>query len=759
MNRTQPTRAIVLFIYLIVLFVLNYLAFRQWLPETNYKGLWFYTGIASILLGNLLVTPFYTKPVDAISYSVFSLIAIFLVNDWINWNAIDKTIYIVAVSFQLFIVVISFINILTKDSQKPFGQKISKTCFILSETFGNQKVVFSVVILYALIVFHRSSTNEMFFITIAWVLIVVIEPDKHIINLYSRIQRIWHKITNLEHVGYISAYQMPNMILIKQPEDAYTNFGTIIMYKDSHASLKLGLTLNYVGRDEELLLRAIEVDAPNDILKSIKENTSFLSSNFVAYLDYFEENPEDKNRIQFLNKVDELIGIVDDQTNVERLKFEVFHDDEIETGSIVEAEVNGELVLYQVLDGYTHEDIVVQRNKYGYAKAQAMKIGIWDYTSNKFETNNWIPKINSPVFLKKSEGYKPEIDTIGHFPNTNFKIRIENVNELVTHNTAILGILGIGKSMLSIEIVERLIAEKIKVICVDLTDQYAKELACYYDVEWHNKSYENIRNAGLENKDNFDDQPKEGGSVKNLTSALEDDINDFLHNDDKHYLKIYNPTEFLASKQLFEPKSYKNGPGKDDWKRTAPLWDVTPVEITSIISETTLKLLQDQTSDSARACLVFEEAHSLAPEWTSVATEGDKAATNRTARAILQGRKYGLGCLLITQRTANVTKSILNQCNSIFAMRIFDDTGINFISNYIGNDYAEKLPSLRERQAVFYGKSSSCENPVLIRLNDRYKFLEAFREKYPPPEYKENDSQDLNSKNNSPREENDDLPF
>lgn len=138
-------------------------------------------------------------------------------------------------------------------------------------------------------------------------------------------------------------------------------------------------------------------------------------------------------------------------------------------------------------------------------------------------------------------------------------------------------------------------------------------------------------------------------------------------------------------------------------------------------------------SDAARVCLVYEEAHSLVPEWNSVAFDGDKTATAGTARAILQGRKYGMGCLLITQRTANVTKTILNQCNTIFAMRTFDDTGKEFLSNYVGRDYAETLSSLPERQAVFYGRASSCENPVLIRLNDKDVFRKTFRTKFPPP--------------------------
>src|SRR6266852_2163954 len=154
---------------------------------------------------------------------------------------------------------------------------------------------------------------------------------------------------------------------------------------------------------------------------------------------------------------------------------------------------------------------------------------------------------------------------------------------------------------------------------------------------------------------------------------------------------------------------------------------LTPTEITRIITESLLELLQDKISDTARACIVFEEAHSLIPEWNAVASEGDKTATNGTAKAILQGRKYGLGCIVITQRTANVTKSILNQCNTVFALRVFDATGMEFLKNYIGEDYASVLSSLEDRYAVAFGRGSLCRNPVLLRLNDRDQFIEEFR--------------------------------
>lgn len=561
-------------------------------------------------------------------------------------------------------------------------------------------------------------------------MMVVAEPDKHLWNLVSRIGGIWRKDRRVNEIGVISAYQTPGMILIQQPEDAKTEFGTMLAYKDSHAIAKVGVALNYVGRDEALLLRAIDVDVPSEARYEAAKAIGKAAANTVVQFNYFEQNVDRAEEVRELSQLAEIIGIVDQDTTVEQLRFEVIREKDIAEGRLVEVVIQGVPVLYQIVDGHTKEDIVAQKNKYGYARAMAVKIGSWNENKRRFESAHWLPDLNTPVYLKETAKPSREVYAIGHFPKTRYNVDIGNIRELVTHNTAVLGILGIGKSMLSIELVERMIAEKIKVICIDLTNQYANELPDFIDKKWSDKCLKSIQDAGRKDAGQFQNNPREGGSVPHLATALEDDIRDFLHNDTHHYLKIYNPSDFFATKQLSDPKTYQDGKG---WQRVASLWEITPVEITSIITESALMNVQGTMSQEARVCLVFEEAHSLVPEWNSVADEGDKSATNRTARAILQGRKYGMGCLLITQRTANVTKTILNQCNSIFAMRTFDDTGKAFLANYIGAEYADRLSTLEARQAVFYGKASSCENPVLIRLNDRSDFTTVFREKFPPP--------------------------
>jgi hypothetical protein len=282
--------------------------------------------------------------------------------------------------------------------------------------------------------------------------------------------------------------------------------------------------------------------------------------------------------------------------------------------------------------------------------------------------------------------------------------------------------------MLAIELIERMMAEGVKVVCLDLTEQYADELCDYYDTEYEAKCLERLRNAAMKDRDEWQENPEEGGSIRNLKNAFSYDLDDFINNRCGRRLKIYNPSEFVATKQGKAPGQANATGEQSGWYRTAPLFSVTPVEVTQIVSECVLDILSAEMSESAKVCLVYEEAHSLIPEWNSVVTDGDKNATSGSARAILQGRKFGLGCMVITQRTANVTKTILNQCNTIFAMRTFDDTGKGFLGNYIGHDYAESLSSIKERRAVVFGRGSSCDNPVLMEVNDREEFLRTFRE-------------------------------
>lgn len=122
-----------------------------------------------------------------------------------------------------------------------------------------------------------------------------------------------------------------------------------------------------------------------------------------------------------------------------------------------------------------------------------------------------------------------------------------------------------------------------------------------------------------------------------------------------------------------------------------------------------------------RVCIVLEEAHTIVPEWNSIGGDDAKATQsllNSINQVALQGRKYGVGFIVIAQRTAIVSKTILTQCNSIIAFQQFDNTSKDFLSNYLSAELTDALPNLKERYAIVSGKGFRIKKPVIIRVPD-----------------------------------------
>ena len=717
----QPARLLILVLYLVVLAGASKIALGVWIPPLNETGLWFYSGVAAILLGSLLVTPYYTPPADAISNAVAAVVAMAAVNIWTptTYTDFDRLLWISTLLFLILVIGASVVSIVLKDTDRPTLQRLAKSLAIFSSTVGTPKVVFSAVFLFALVTFHRTSVEEAMIIGLAWAILIALRPLETGANLIRRWREIFRGADGTDYLGEVVGRQHPNVFLIRERGEIKATFGDWLIAWGDDGSPGLAVVLDQVGYSDGRWLRAIQLPIGEEHKRVCQEiaRRSGLTEDYAIKL-----NPDEPSLSGLIGDtrgaVDGLLGIVAPNSNLNVLKFEVVRTDlNLAEGRLVAAEIRKKSVLYQVIEGLTKEEIIQQKNTNGYVLAEAKKIGTWNSEESRFDPTNWVAAPNAPVVLVETSQYVPSADAIGHFPGTDYHVEIENLNELVTHNTAILGILGVGKTFLALELVERMIAGGIKVICMDLTDQYVQELDLYYDRELWQPRTQELAQLGPPGKTNFQQNKEEGGSVIPFKAAVLELVTDFLEPENDEMLAIFDPSSFDVWAQT-----------GGIYNQSAAMSSLTAAEITRIFTEATLEALQVRgMSDRAKCCVVFEEAHSLIPEWNATVGEGDRTASNATAKAILQGRKVGLGCLVVTQRTANVTKSILNQCNSIFALRVFDATGMEFLSNYIGDDYSAVLSTLEDRHAVFFGRASSCREPVLVRLNDRDDLIQVFR--------------------------------
>jgi hypothetical protein len=100
--------------------------------------------------------------------------------------------------------------------------------------------------------------------------------------------------------------------------------------------------------------------------------------------------------------------------------------------------------------------------------------------------------------------------------------------------------------------------------------------------------------------------------------------------------------------------------------------------------------------------IVLEEAHRYLNEAAVTMTRN---ATNRIAR---EGRKYGVGLLLITQRPSELPDTALAQCGSLIALRLTnsaDQAKIRAALPDSVSGLAAVLPSLRTGEAVITGEA------------------------------------------------------
>src|SRR6202795_3092044 len=82
-----------------------------------------------------------------------------------------------------------------------------------------------------------------------------------------------------------------------------------------------------------------------------------------------------------------------------------------------------------------------------------------------------------------------------------------------------------------------------------------------------------------------------------------------------------------------------------------------------------------------------------------------KGLVAKIAQVALQGRKYHVGLLVIAQRTATVSKTVLTQCNTIVSFSCFDDTSLGFLANCFGKAHTCAIPNLQFLQAVVFAKA------------------------------------------------------
>lgn len=146
--------------------------------------------------------------------------------------------------------------------------------------------------------------------------------------------------------------------------------------------------------------------------------------------------------------------------------------------------------------------------------------------------------------------------------------------------------------------------------------------------------------------------------------------------------------------------------------------------ITAVIARMVFEALQRYVKLNGVALptvLVMEEAHTFIKRYKEDVENQDAAtvccqAFERIAR---EGRKFGLGLVLSSQRPSELSPAVLSQCNTFLLHRISNDRDQELVRRLVPDNLRgllRELPSLPSQHAILLGWAS--ELPVLVRMND-----------------------------------------
>ena len=679
-------RITILFLAVLIIAILAKLITGEFIPEDTFENMIFQGALFMVVFGSTVQEFHYTSPAESMVNSfmgIITLLPIYKIANSPLWWALF--IYCLSI-FVLGVICTGLSN--SKDmpqNQKNIVEKIYNPVVLL----GRARILYSIIFLFGLFSYYDKKSDAFLYLILFWGVFIVIWP----LGVPAFISKIFDKKHKKEKVGEIIRTDWPNLIHIELKKNILWQSNKPKLFQEANGQQSLVIPMYEQYQGEKVI--------GTGIYGSILEEKIDGFDN--GYIYEFPENKifneSEINIVLGGNDSSKLIGFISKDSEISEIKIEVIHPELCKEGMLVWCPIFGKSVYYQMLNGNIDEE-GFENNRFGFQIGIARQLGI--LTDNGFENFSWLPIINTPVFSEcesfgsdKNLLNKDEDFIFGKIPNTEIEVGGDFIKNMSFH-TAILGVTGSGKTELGLDIIRFTAKNNHKVICIDLTMKYDGAL-----------KENNPINLTLSD----DDSEKLDELLFNV------EIGTFSKTEEKKALR-----EFLLGTREDIKKiicdfitSEKSNIG------IISLKELSNTQATLYITEIYLTELLNYAKENPEMddiLVVVEEAHTVMPETSSMGL-GDfdsKGLVGKISQLALQGRKFGIGLLVIAQRTATVSKTILTQCNTIISFNCIDDTSLNFLKNTYGSVYVNSIPQLSKLQAIIFGKAFKSQKPLIVEI-------------------------------------------
>ncbi len=146
--------------------------------------------------------------------------------------------------------------------------------------------------------------------------------------------------------------------------------------------------------------------------------------------------------------------------------------------------------------------------------------------------------------------------------------------------------------------------------------------------------------------------------------------------------------------------------------------------ITAVIARITFEALQryrrHNSGKTLPTTLVMEEAHTFIRRYGDDSRDVpyNSMCTRVFEKIAREGRKFGLGLVLSSQRPSELSPTVLSQCNTFLLHRISNDRDQDLVNKLVPDNLRgllRELPTLPSQRAILLGWAA--ELPIMVQMN------------------------------------------
>lgn len=683
---SQRQRTIALFLNLGTAWIVHRCISGRWTISGETSDAWVIAVAAYWLLG-LVSAPYFRPPKDSLANGIGALIALSTIS--VSVSSAPASLLLALKGFgailAISVVLLAVLAITALSAHRE--SSLSKFSYRLSNELGRGALLFTPVVLVSAFGGYAGDVTAILSVMILWTLTITIGISEIILRIPAEFMVKPKRLESVGFLGTVERFDSPGLVRVLLTGRAPWDTDGLCVLELSDRKQVLVIPLFEHPALEGRIGTGILAGETPDYLPNVRELEVHSYGNVDARNRLIGE-------LSAFGEAGRLAGIVVEGSSIAALRFEAIGGD-LAKGQIVSIRSRNEQVYYQITDAVTSEE-ALSSQVHGRRIATAIQLG--EFVLDKgFVKYDWVPQMNTCVFLvphdfKLQYTPKPDEYSFGVLPGTTCSVYAD-INEIVHYHAAVLGVTGTGKTELSLDLIRASVAQGCKVVCVDFTGEYAKRLA---DL--------NPLNLGL--------TADLGREYEEAIFAVE--TGNYGAGAEKAALKTFvDRIRPLIEGQV---NSFLAG---GDSLAILELAEITNTKATLRTTELFLSAFMSWAKAhrrEKRILLVLEEAHTIVPETGGSGMDFEsKWVVDRIGQIALQGRKYGIGLLVVSQRTALVSKTILSQCNTFFVFCLVDQTSLNFLTSVLSSEHVSGISNLQSLELVSYGRAISSERPLLVR--------------------------------------------